>query len=215
MTDMRSDPYLRDLAVMAERITTQLTNNQEPHESGKRMKRGGLITVGCYLAVLGTAALAIAPWAWSLAVSSIDTTAGPRAHFLGLAFTPTTEFSLIIIVMLMAVLGSLAVLILTFSNRAGHETLERGYLWWYLLRPIEAAAVGVLFYMAIIAGFFNQVSATGRPALVLAAAIGGLAGLFTDKVLEKMRDLLGLRQFSKAASGSGGKSASKAPADSG
>jgi hypothetical protein len=100
----------------------------------------------------------------------------------------------------MSVLGSLAIMIITFSNRAGQNTLEHGFLWWYLTRPFAAAAVGVLFYMAIIAGFFDQTSATGRSALVLAAAIGGLAGLFTDKVLQKMRAaLLGLSTFDEPA----------------
>jgi hypothetical protein len=103
------------------------------------------------------------------------------------------------VVMLMSVLGSIAIMIITFANRAGKETLERGFLWWYLIRPFAAAAVGVLFYMAIIAGFFNQTSARGRSALVLAAAIGGLAGLFTDNVVQKMRALLGLSSFDEPA----------------
>lgn len=164
------------------------------------MSRKAIIWVGCYLALLAAVALAITPWAWSLATSGISSRAAGRARFLGLSFKPTAEFNLIIIVMLMSVLGSLAVMIITFANRAGHETLEHGFLWWYLIRPFAAAAIGVLFYMAIIAGFFNQRSATGRSALVLAAAIGGLAGLFTDIVLQKMRAaLLGLSAFDAPA----------------
>lgn len=157
------------------------------------------VGIGCYLVALGAVALAITPWAWSLATSAIGRTPSSRARFLGLAFTPTAEFNMIIIVMLMAVLGSIAVMIIAFANRAGLGTLESGYLWWYLTRPFEAAAVGVLFYMAIIAGFFSQTSAQGRPALVLAAAIGGLAGLSTDKVLEKMRSALALTAFDTTA----------------
>src|SRR5215469_7739130 len=164
------------------------------------MSRRVIIGVGCYLAVLSVAALAITPWAWSLATSGVTSRTAGRARFLSLSFTPTAEFNLIIIVMLMSVLGSLAVMIITFANRAGHETLEHGFLWWYLTRPFAATAIGVLFYMAIIAGFFNKNSATGRSALVLAAAIGGLAGLFTDAVLQKMRAaLLGLSSFDQPA----------------
>src|SRR5215469_11883295 len=156
------------------------------------------VGIGCYLAALATAVLAITPWAWSLATNSVGHAAN-QARFLGLPFRATTEFNLIIIVMLMSVLGSMAVMIITFANRAGQETLEHGFLWWYLIRPFAAAGVGVLFYMAIIAGFFNQTSARGRSALVLAAAIGGLAGLFTDNVVQKMRALLGLSSFSESA----------------
>ncbi len=173
---------------------------EHPMESGMK------IGIGCYLIALGAVALAVLPWAWSLATSTISSSAAGKAgtiqaHFLGLGFTPTTEFSLVIIVILMAIIGSVAVLILTFSSRAGHETLERGYLWWYLTRPIAAAGVGVLFYMTVIAGYFNQAAAHGRAALVVAAAIGGLAGLFTDQVLQKMRGVLGQKPFEESAAG--------------
>ena len=163
------------------------------------MSSRSIAGIGCYLTVLATLVLAITPWAWSLATSSVGHTTD-RARFLGLTFRPTTEFNLIIIVMLMSFLGSMAVMIITFTNRAGHGTLEQGFVWWYLTRPFAATAVGVLFYMAIIAGFFNQNSAKGRSALVLAAAIGGLAGLFTDSVLQKMSGaLLGLTNFNAPA----------------
>jgi hypothetical protein len=255
MRDLRTNPRLRDLAVIAERIGSRPWNGQQSnanlkadlkdlHDKGRAlvgphtkstdlaelaanyqdskkhrqelahsarevlrkpvrpMPDGVRTGVGCYLAALGTVVLAITPWAWSLATGSVGHTTAGRARFLGLSFRPTTEFNLIIIVMLMSVLGSIAVMIITFANRAGQETLDRGFVWWYLTRPFAATAIGVLFYMAIIAGFFNQASATGRSALVLAAAIGGLAGLFTDNVLQKMRSaLLGLSAFDTAASG--------------
>jgi hypothetical protein len=247
MSDLRENPKLHDLAVMAERFATlskkkernadlkdlqdegqALLGNHETstdlaelaanyvdtrrHRNelarsarevlGKplnAMSHGAITGIGCYLAALATAVLAITPWAWSLATNSVGHAAN-QARFLGLSFRPTTEFNLIIIVMLMSVLGSMAVMIITFANRAGQETLEQGFVWWYLIRPFAAAGVGVLFYMAIIAGFFNQTSARGRSALVLAAAIGGLAGLFTDNVVQKMRALLGLSSFSGLAS---------------
>jgi hypothetical protein len=160
--------------------------------------------IGGYLTTLGLALLAVLPWAWSLAYHASDKPA-PRAHFLGLGFTPSPEFSLIAIVILAALLGSVAVLLLTFSSRAGHETLERGYLWWYLTRPITAAGIGVLFYMAVLAGYFNQAVTSGHATLIAAAAIGGLAGLFTDQILSKMRSVLGLTAFDKAAAGTADK----------
>jgi hypothetical protein len=249
MPDLRRNPRLRDLAVMAVRFASLSSDGQEPnvtvkdlHDRGRAllgdhktstdlaelaahyedtlqhreelarsarevlrsplhpMSSSAQAGIGCYLAALGTVALAITPWAWSLATSSVGHTTASRAHFLGLSFRPTTEFNLIIIVMLMSALGSIAVMIITFANRAGQETLENGFVWWYLTRPFAAAAVGVLFYLAIIAGFFNRTSANGHAALVLAGAVGGLAGLFTDNVLQKMRAaLLGLSSFSEPA----------------
>jgi magnesium-transporting ATPase (P-type) len=117
---------------------------QRPREPQKAISTATEVGIGCYLVALGAVALATTPWARSLATSSISRTPGGRARFLGLAFTPTAEFNLIIIVMLMAVLGSIAVMIITFASRSGHRTLDSAYLWWYLTRPFEAAAVGVL-----------------------------------------------------------------------
>jgi hypothetical protein len=166
------------------------------------MKPGLQLGIGIYLTALGLGLLAATTWAWSFASHVTGTTAGTTvsAHFLGMKFTPTAEFSLLLVVILTAMLGSVAVLALTFSSRAGHGTLQRGYLWWYLTRPITAAGLGVLLYMAIMAGFFNATTTNDHPALVIAAAIGGLAGLFTDQVLKKMRSALALLPTNQTAS---------------
>lgn len=165
----------------------------------KLMSKRSKTWVGVYLIGVGLALLSVMPWVWSFASRVVD---GKQinASFLGLRFTPTAEFSLILVVLLTAALGSVAVLGKTFSARAGHETLEQGYLWWYLTRPITAAGLGLAFYMAFVAGFFSATTATDRPALVIAATIGGLAGLFTDQVLKKMSNVLGLLPTSKPAS---------------
>ncbi|HEY8721292.1 hypothetical protein [Pengzhenrongella sp.] len=164
----------------------------------KRLRR----SIGVYLLVIGLALLAIIPWAWSVASNVVVAADGAtvRATFLGRSFTPTAEFCLAMIVLLTAMIGSVVVLSLTFSSRAGHETLERGYLWWYLTRPISSAGLGLLFYLAIIAGFFDASGTSDRQALTYAAAIGGLSGLFTDQVLKKMRGILGLLPTHTSAS---------------
>jgi hypothetical protein len=59
--------------------------------------------------------------------------------------------------------------------------------------------VAVLFYMVIAAGYLDQPTDRGRAALVIAAAVGGLAGLFTDKVLQAMSKLLGQTPFTTTA----------------
>lgn len=156
--------------------------------------------VGGYLLVLGVALLAVIPWAWSFASRVIDGTK-ITASFFNRSFTPTPEFSIVVIALLAAVTGSVVVLTLTFADPSGHETLESGYLWWYLTRPISAAGLGLLFYMAFISRFFNEATAKDSQALILAATIGGLAGLFTDQVLKKMSTVLGLMPTSQFASG--------------
>lgn len=174
--------------------------NANWHLSGP-MVRKRRVLVGGYLLALGAALLVVIPWAWSFASRVIDGNRVTASFLNRFSFTPTPEFSMVLIVLLSAILGSVVVLTLTFADRAGHETLERGYLWWYLTRPISAAGLGLLFYMAFISGFFNAASAKDSQALILAATIGGLAGLFTDQVLKKMSKVLGLMPTSELASG--------------
>lgn len=183
-----------------ELLDVQIIDPTAALHPSRSMSRKSRVFVGGYLLVFGAALLAVIPWAWSFASRVIDGR-NITASFLNLSFTPTPEFSMVLIVLLAAVTGSVVVLTLTFADRAGHETLEQGYLWWYLTRPISAAGLGLLFYMAFISGFFNAATEKDSQALILAATIGGLAGLFTDQVLKKMSTVLGLMPTTELASG--------------
>jgi hypothetical protein len=185
-------------------------DKRRPLEREMRTSRRRL--VGVYLAASGVAVLAVLPWTWST-VSRVAAVKKPiQAHFLTVTFGLSPEAAVIMIVALMAVAGSLVATIHAFTNRAGQETLERGYLWWYLLRPLAAALLGVAFYLVVVAGLL---SATGSnlPALAGAAAIGALAGLFTDQVLNKLRRALGQFDYAHAASGKSADKPADKPAD--
>ena len=167
----------------------------------KMMVKSRRRLVGVYLIVLGIALLAVIPWAWSFASRALAAKAAVPASFLGRPFNATPEFSMVLIVLLTAALGSVAVLAMTFSARTGRETLERGFFWWYLTRPISAAGLGLVFYLAVVSGFLAAATSAGQPTLIVAATIGGLAGLFTDQVYRKLFSVLGLVDSSKRASG--------------
>lgn len=154
--------------------------------------------MGAYIVVLSVVLLAVTPWVWSLA-SQVTITGSRRVEFLGQPFIATPAMMLLVVVILMAMLGGVTVMALTFASRAGLETLERGFVWWYVTRPLTAAASAVLFYMTVVAGLLDLSSVGQRPALMLAAALAALAGLFTDQVLSKLRNLLGLSAFNETA----------------
>ena len=156
--------------------------------------------IGCYLLVLGTALLSITPWAWSLA-SQVAVSGNMKASFLWFDFTATPAMSMIAIVIVMAMIGSVTVMALAFSLRAGHKTLEEGYHRWYLTRPITAASLAVLFYMTAIVGFLDLTSLQRSSDLVVAAALAALAGFFTDALLSKLRRVLGLLPPTRGAAG--------------
>jgi hypothetical protein len=167
-------------------------NMQEPMSENTRR------AIGCYLVAVGLVMLVMVPWAWSVAWRANESKTGDAsASFLGLDFTASAPATLLTIVVLMAVIGSVTVMTLVFAARAGHGTLEQTYLWWYVTRPVSAAGLGVLVYMFVVAGFFDfaTIEDGSTPALVIAAALGALSGLFTDQVLDRVRWVLGLSAF--------------------
>src|SRR5436305_8888992 len=156
--------------------------------------------IGVWLFALTIAVVGHFLWAWSTAYRLV----GPRphkvrVHWLWWAFEPTAQFSLLLIVGLAAMLGSMATMTMIFANRSGHRKLEERWEYWYLYRPLSAAGVGILFYVVVVAGLLGA-TAGGAETLVFAAATGGLAGLFTDRVIAAMRQALGASPFNVSAS---------------
>jgi hypothetical protein len=152
--------------------------------------------VGSCLIGFGALLVAVAPWVWSMAWTANES-GDVTSQFFGAEFTLSAASTLVVMVALMALLGSVTVMTLVFAARAGHGTLEKAYFWWYLTRPVSAAGLGILLYMLVVAGFFNlgSIESGSESALVVAAALGGLAGLFTDQVIDKVRKVLGLGAF--------------------
>ncbi|MGY1702767.1 hypothetical protein [Geodermatophilus sp. SYSU D00766] len=177
--------------------------------------------VGVWLFALTVVVLGHFLWAWSTAYRLV----GPRPHRVRVnwfwwGFHPTAQFSLLLIVMLAAMLGSMVTVTMIFANRSGHRTLEERWEYWYLYRPLSAAGVGVLLYVVVVAGLLGT-AVGGEGSLAFAAAIGGLAGLFTDRVIAAMRQALGASPFNvsasdvEAATKTGGVSAVEVTAGSG
>jgi hypothetical protein len=137
------------------------------------------------------------PWAWSRTDRLLSGGSKPRAAWLWLHFQPTAASFLLLIVILTAVIGSATTMALTLGHRAGYRKLEEGWELWYLLRPVTAVGVGVLAYALLKAGLFTFTNPQSD--LFAAAAVGGLAGLFTDQLLQKMRKILGLSDFEQEA----------------
>jgi hypothetical protein len=44
---------------------------------------------------------------------------------------------------------------IVFASRAGQQTLERGYLWWYVLRPVWSALLGGVVVLTVNAGLVS------------------------------------------------------------
>ncbi|SRR6266540_2831028 len=120
------------------------------------------------------------------------TLATQPVHFLGEHISVTLSMSVLLLGAASGLVGSAIQQSIIFANRSGHETLERGWAWWYMLRPIWSALLGAVFVIAVNAGLVSIGDQTTSTAgVTVLATIGALAGLFTDKVLEKLGELLG------------------------
>lgn len=124
--------------------------------------------------------------------ASEGTLATQSIHVLGAHFPVTLSMSLLLLGAASGLVGSAIQQSIVFANRSGHETLERGWAWWYVLRPIWSALLGAVFVIAMNAGLISIGDTTTSTAgVTILATIGALAGLFTDRVLSKLGDVLG------------------------
>lgn len=121
-----------------------------------------------------------------------DLVATRTVHWWGPDFTTTLNMSLLIVGAAAGAVGSVIHQSMVFAQRAGLETLERGFVWWYLLRPVWSALLGAVVVVAFNTGLISigdeTTSTAGVTVLVMA---GCLAGLFTDQAMRRLRPMLG------------------------
>ncbi|MEV5966563.1 hypothetical protein AB0L70_32645 [Kribbella sp. NPDC051952] len=107
-------------------------------------------------------------------------------------YTTTLNMSLLIVGAAAGAVGSVIHQSIVFAHRAGLETLERGFVWWYVLRPAWSALLGSVVVIAVNTGLISigdeTTSTAGMTVLVM---MGCLAGLFTDEAMKRLRPLLG------------------------
>ena len=113
-------------------------------------------------------------------------------HWWGPDVAVTLSMSLLLVGAAAGIVGSVIQQCVIFAQRAGHETLERGFVWWYILRPVWSCLLGAVVVVAVNAGLISigdqTTSASGVTVLV---TMGCLAGLFTDQALQRLAPLLG------------------------
>jgi len=150
------------------------------------------VAVGCWQAALAVGAvLATLAW-WPLAevTSSVQLGRMTLSPFLGCLLLGVAG----------SVAGSLVHTITIFGSRTGRNTFEASYVWWYLLRPFSAALLGLVVVSAVHSGILVLGGGSGKSGAVMAYITGGLAGMFTDAVLQKLRGVLGATSTEKKAS---------------
>lgn len=158
-----------------------------------------------WLPVCGTLSLFGLLWMYAHAERTGPNTAAVPVSWWGPDFHVTATTATLLAMAFAGIAGSVVQAGVVFSLRAGSGTLEHGYEAWYFLRPFVSALLAVLVGLAVTAGLVvvTQDGAAGTPGLSLPTmvAIGALAGLFTDQVLQRMQRILGATDPDRNASG--------------
>ena len=96
---------------------------------------------------------------------------------------------LMILVALMGFLGNLVHIATSFTTFVGNNEFKRSWILWYCVKPFTAAALALVVYIVIRAGFLNFDAGAGGVNLYGIMALSALAGLSTDRATEKLRDI--------------------------
>lgn len=165
-----------------------------PQTPRPRTLLAATIAVGVWHLVLAVATTLLTLLWWPV----VEQTASSTVQWRGFTFTGSSG------VLLLAIAGgstgSLVHTISIFSSRVGRRTFETSYLWWYLLRPIGAVLLALIFVATVSSGLISLGSGDGGASAALSFIAGALAGLFTDAILQRLRGLLGATSTEQAAS---------------
>ena len=105
---------------------------------------------------------------------------------------PATELDVLIMVMLMGALGGLLRLISSFAKYIGNRQLLQSWMIYYILMPLESAALAPLVYLLLRVGVLAPAQLNGSPLnmnLYGIYAIAGMTGLFSKQAMDMLAEV--------------------------
>ena len=100
-----------------------------------------------------------------------------------------SELDLVLVVIIVGALGSYVHTATSFASYIGNRRLATSWLWWYILRPFIGAALALIFYFVVRAGFLQAGSGPENLSLFGIAGLAGLTGMFSKQATDKLREL--------------------------
>ncbi len=151
----------------------------------------GIVLMMAYEISLGTSLLysLLAFWPSPTPAGGSAATSSP-ATFLFWTFPISDEVRLLLIVALAGAIGSLVHVVRSLSWYVGNRKLVRSWLAKYILLPFVGTTLALVFYFVIRAGFFSPAGPVEQTNPFHLAALAALAGMFSDQVAEKLREVL-------------------------
>jgi len=96
---------------------------------------------------------------------------------------------LLILVALMGFLGNIVHIASSFTAFIGNGTFKRSWILWYFVKPFTAAALAIIVYFIIRAGFLSYGTGAAGVSLYGVLSLSALAGLFTDSATLKLKEI--------------------------
>lgn len=174
----------------------QFQPGQDPQGDEARLKRPGRFTftplwLGIYLIVICVILTFLLYTLWPSTIKDQD---GKMVFDqTWKIFCCTTwifdEARLILIVLLAGALGSYIHAATSFVSFVGTRSLEKSWLWWYVMRPFIGAALALLFYFVIRGGFLSTGTDASAISIFGIAGLAGLVGMFSKNAIDKLREV--------------------------
>ena len=97
------------------------------------------------------------------------------------------NWSLVLFVIMCGALGSMVYYATSFVGYVGNKTFRSSWFWFYISRPFVGGALAVIFFFIVGSGL---ISGTTAGELMKIGMISALVGLFSDKAVKKLSDIL-------------------------
>jgi hypothetical protein len=113
----------------------------------------------------------------------IDTTHAAASH-------EATDQTFLLIALLAGILGGIVHGLSSLMDFRGNRRLFQSWSLWYFCSPLLGGMIALIMFFVVRAGLFPDTSATYALNPYGVAAISALAGLFTEKALTKLSEVL-------------------------
>ena len=105
-----------------------------------------------------------------------------------LSFSPSDNFRLLLIVIVVGALGSLIHVLRSFYWYVGNRSLRSSWLLMYFLLPFNGAGLALLFFLIVRGGLSTQTPPT-QSTLDGYAALAALVGMFSQQAMNKLKQI--------------------------
>jgi hypothetical protein len=97
------------------------------------------------------------------------------------------DWPLLLFVMMCGAMGSMVYFVSSFVGYVGNRTFRSSWFWFYISRPFVGGALAMIFFFMVGSGMIGGTTVSD---LMKVGMISALVGLFSDKAVKKLSDVL-------------------------